>query len=69
MLLVAKAAGDTPSIYSEIKELPDGDGVRIETDCYSQSEEFQRHLSMLIRPFEADSWRIEELIVESPEVR
>jgi hypothetical protein len=69
LFTVAKAAGDPPSIYSEIKEYVEGDGIRIESDCYSQSEEFQRHLSMLILPAEADSWRIEELIVESPDVR
>jgi hypothetical protein len=69
LFTVAKAANDLPSIYSGEKEFIEGDGIRIETDCYSQSEEFQRHLSIFILPAEADSWRIEELIVESPDVR
>lgn len=69
MLVVAKASGDPPMIYTGTKILLDNDGVRIETDCYSESDEFQRHLSMFIRPIEEDTWRIEELIVESPEVR
>jgi hypothetical protein len=69
LFTVANAADDPPTVYREIKQYVEGDGIRIESDGYSPSEEFQRHLSMLILPAGENAWRIEELIVESPEVR
>jgi hypothetical protein len=69
LFVVSQAAGDPPSVYTGTKEYLEADGVRIETDCYSQSDEFQRHLTMFIRPSDEDSWLIYELIVDSPEVR
>lgn len=69
LYVVAKAASEPPTVFSQVKHFVEGSGVRIETDCYSPTEEFQRHLSMFVRPDADDEWRIEELIVESPEVR
>jgi len=69
LFTVAKAAGDPPTVYRDIEQYVEGDGIRIESDGYSPSEEFQRRLSMLILPAGEHTWKIEELIVESPDVR
>ncbi|HEY2837645.1 MAG TPA: hypothetical protein VGJ26_00740, partial [Pirellulales bacterium] len=69
MIPLAKMKGDPPPAYTEVKEYIEGNGVRIECDCYSQREEYLRHLSMLVLPSAEDSWLIYELVIDSPEAR